>query len=269
MKRADVVPLVGAACLGGMFAACAPELGQRSEELLAYCSVDVTEVGLVEVETDYLPRVISCENGAAGFEALKAQAVAARSYLYYRLDTTGEISDGTGDQVYSCGREPEPQHYRAVEETAGQVLQYRGVQVAAFYVAGALQMGPSCRGGGMDPTATEAFVTYNEGNMGDEVEQTALGFISPSNDANRGCKSQNGAACLAEQGWLYDRILRFYYGEDIDLVLAEGPCAGASLPPDAGIAEDDVSSSCRVAQPQAMGLVLLVGLWAMRRRRGA
>ena len=33
-------------------------------------------------------RVITCENGNADLEALKAQAVSARSYLYYRLEST-------------------------------------------------------------------------------------------------------------------------------------------------------------------------------------
>jgi len=47
----------------------------------AYCSVTVRGVGTLDVETDYLPHVIACENGAASFEALRAQAVSARSYM--------------------------------------------------------------------------------------------------------------------------------------------------------------------------------------------
>ena len=217
----------------------------------AFCVATVQGIGDVEVETDYLAHVVNCENGAAGFEALKAQAVSARSYLYYKLGRGGSIMDGTGDQVYTCGREPGPEHFRAVEETSGEVLQYAGTQVAAFYVAGARQEPPDCRGGADDPTSTEHYVTYNEGLSGDGITQTMLGWVDPGNYANRGCMSQNGSHCLAGLGWRHDDILRFYYGEDIELVRAEGACvipgetpdAGAPMmiPADTGTAGDDAS----------------------------
>lgn len=241
--------------------------------------------GVVDVETDYLPNVINCENGAASFEALKAQAVAARSYLYYRLDRTGDIGDGTGDQVYTCNRTPTMAHFMAVEATSGQVLQYMGTQVAAFYVAGALQDGPSCTGGTTDPTNTERYVTYNQGKSGDGIDQTTLGLVNPSNLANRGCKSQNGADCLSDAGWTYDDIIRFYYGEDIELVAAEGPCVTPADPPDAGATGDgadaagpgggegdgdNVSGGCAAGGGGA-GLIVVLSLAARpcRRRRRA
>lgn len=197
---------------------------QRSSLVGAYCEVSVSGFGARKVETDYLPHVVSCENGAASFEALKAQAIAARSYLYYKLDTDGEIKDGTGDQVYTCERPPSEEVYRAVAATSGQVLQYRGTQVAAFYVAGALQEPPRCRGGSDDPTDTEDYVTYNQGLSGADIEQTSLGWVNPDNHANRGCLSQNGSDCLSDRGWKSDDIVRFYYGEDIEIVTAEGDC---------------------------------------------
>ncbi len=210
-------------------------VGSRSMALEAYCTAYVTGTGDVDVETDYLPSVVSCENGGASFEALKVQAVAARSYLYYKLDLYGEVGDGTGDQVYSCGREPGAEHELAVAETSGEVLRYQDAQVAAFYVAGALQEPPDCTGGTNDPTGTESYVTYNLGLSGDSIEQTSLGWIDPSNTANRGCMSQNGSDCLSDAGWVYDDILRFYYGEDIEIVRAEGACIEPEPPPpDAG-----------------------------------
>jgi hypothetical protein len=48
--------------------------------------------------------------------------------------------------------------------------------------------------------------------------------VSPSNVYNRGCKSQNGASCLANQGWGYQDILKFYYGMDIGFEQATGAC---------------------------------------------
>lgn len=203
-------------------------ISRRSALSVAYCQARVTGTGVIDVETDYLPHVVQCENGAAGLEALKAQAVAARAYLYYKLDRDGEITDDPGDQVYGCGREPTALAYAAVQATSGVVLTYRGVQVAGFHVAGARHHDSSCQITPEqridDPTNTETYVTYNADRHGSTVIQTSLGLAIPDNRANRGCKSQNGAACLAAQGWRYDDILRFYYGEDIEVVQARGLC---------------------------------------------
>lgn len=228
-----------AACLGWASAwlvACGggaldlvPAGGTARQALAARCTVEVIGVGEVDVETDYLPHVVQCENGAADYEALKAQAVAARSYLYYRLATgDGTIVDGQRDQVYSCGRTPTMEHVRAVQETSGEVLMYQGTPVAAFYVAGAIpSQRDSCIAipGDLDYSDTERYVTPNWEYIGDGVAQTPLGWIHPANLANRGCKSQNGAHCLAEAGWSYEDILLFYYGADIEHVAASGSCA--------------------------------------------
>lgn len=209
------------------------ELEGRPFGLVAYCEAMVDGSGIVDVETDYLPHVVACENGGADFEALKAQAVAARTYLYYKLDTSGSIGDGTGDQVYTCGTEPEPEHYQAVGETSGQVVSYEDVTICAFYVAGAIPSQDDCIALPTDDdySGTEYYVTYNWGLEGDEVEQTPLGWVDPDNLYNRGCKSQNGSDCLSEDGWLYDEILQFYYGMDILIETAEGECVEE---PDAG-----------------------------------
>lgn len=220
--------------LGGCVA---EDVGSVSQPLTAYCEAMVQGVGTIDVEADYLPRVVNCENGGAAFEALKAQAVAARTYLYYKLDRSGSIADGTNDQVYSCGRAPREEHFEAVRQTQGMVLQYAERTIAGFFVAGARnQPAPECRGSTDDPTNTERYVTYNEGRSGDELIQTTLGFVDPANLYNRGCMSQNGGHCLAGQGWGFEDILRFYYGEDIELVQAEGSCV---MPIDGGITVGD------------------------------
>lgn len=201
-------------------------LDEAARPLEAFCQADVQGTGIVDVETDYLPHVVNCENGGADFAALQAQAVAARTYLYYKLARQGSIGDGQGDQVFSCGREPGQNHRDAVSSTAGQVLRYQGTTIAAFYVAGAIPSTDDCHpaGGDRDPTGTEHWVTYNEGRAGDAIDQTHLGWVDPGNLANRGCQSQNGANCLSQHGYTYDRILHFYYGEDVELVTAEGAC---------------------------------------------
>lgn len=203
-----------------------PQLGTLHGPIMAYCSMDFLDQSNVDIEGQYLPHVVNCENGGAGFEALKSQAVAARSYLYYKLNEYGSIGDSQSDQVYTCGREPGPQHYAAVEATSGEVLTYQDAVIAAFYVAGAIPSPPLCIGvdGDSDQYNTERYVTYNEGRSGDQVEQSTIGWVDPANIYNRGCQSQNGASCLADLGITYRQILSFYYGEDITIERTEGPC---------------------------------------------
>lgn len=235
--------LFAVALVVGAMGSCVDDEGDRGayrrvgQPLDAFCTADVETVGLRDVETDYLPKVVACENGGADFAALQAQAISARSYLYYKMETSGSIAPDTSDQAYLCGREPSEEHYEAVRSTSGMVLMYDNDVVAAFYVAGAI---PSDRvscvyaDGDRDPTGTEHYVTYNEGSSGDGLEQTTLGWVNPANTRNRGCKSQNGAHCLAEAGWAYPDILRFYYGEDIEIVQAEGACVEPTDPVDPG-----------------------------------
>jgi hypothetical protein len=213
----------------------------------AYTQVEVRNVGsgtgtvTVPVETDYIPNVVQAENGNASLEALKAQAVAARSYMYYKLNNQGWISDGTEDQVYTPagqsgpgGSAPTANQLLAASSTEREILRYNNTQVCAFYVAG---QRPSTSGtapfgvaeaGDSGNTATEPYVTYNRGQTGTgaNFEQTTLGFVSPTNYANRGCKSQNGADFLSDNGWNYVDILRFYYGADIRLEVAKVPGSG-------------------------------------------
>src|SRR6185295_12014089 len=61
---------------------------------------------LIDVEADYLPHVVMCENPDAPAESLKAQAIAARTFLAYttRRQRSPSIGDGQSDQVYSCPR---------------------------------------------------------------------------------------------------------------------------------------------------------------------
>lgn len=193
----------------------------------AHCQVQVEGQGLLDLEEDYLPHVIQCENGGANLEALKAQAISARSVAYYNMETAGSICDSQGCQVYSCGADPLPIHYQAVEETSGVYLMYNNTLTYGFYVAGDNGTSPpACVG---VSGSTEGYVTYNEGQTGSGVEQTTLGFIHDPADfgygQNRGCMSQWGARCLEnDNGYDHLGILRFYYGDDIQTVQAAGAC---------------------------------------------
>ncbi len=203
-----------------------PDLETRRQRIMAYCTVNL-EGQSIPTESDYLPHVVACENGSAPFEALKAQAVAARTFAYYKMDSSGILHDGTGDQVYTCSRQPQQVHYDAVNATAGQVLRYDSVTICSFFVAGAIPSTNDCvaAASDSDPTNTERYVTYNEGLTGNNIHQTTLGWVNSGNDYNRGCLSQNGSSCLdSRRSYDYRDILRFYYGADIAIVTAEGPC---------------------------------------------
>jgi hypothetical protein len=201
----------------------------------AHCSIYVDGRGWKDMETDYLPRVIACENGAANLQALKAQAIAARSVAYYYIETQGSVCDGQGCQVYTCGVTPQSKHYQAVSETAGQYMLYNNTLTYGFYVAGdPYTSAPSCVGSTAN-SSTEGYVTYNQGKTGTGVRQTSLGWIHSPGEygygQNRGCMSQNGAKCLENQrGFNYVDILRFYYGADIVLQQASGTCVGTPPP---------------------------------------
>ncbi len=218
------------ACGGHPEAPGTTEYDQVQAPLQAHCDVIVKGQGTFDIENEYLPGVVQCENGSAPLEALKVQAVAARSFLYYKIQTNSgkayDVEDGTQDQVFSCGAAPSQKHYDAVALTSGQILRYNNTQHCAFYVAGAKPSTEECVPvpGDNDWSNTEKFVTYNWGKSGSQVTQTTLGWVNAGNDANRGCMSQNGSACLAGHGWNYQDMLRFYYGMDIQFVTAQGSC---------------------------------------------
>lgn len=71
-------------------------------------------------------------------ETLKAQAIIARSYVYNRMLTNEpnyEIGDTSSDQVYKGYNSANTNIIRAVDETAGILLQYGSKYVNAYFGA--------------------------------------------------------------------------------------------------------------------------------------
>ena len=86
----------------------------------------------------YLYGVVPAEMPASfPLEALKAQAVAGRTYVIAQLGNYGsqgfDVLDNQQNQVYRGYDGEHPQTTRAVEETAGKVLVYRGQLISAFF----------------------------------------------------------------------------------------------------------------------------------------
>ncbi len=103
----------------------------------------LTVVNTLDLET-YLRGVVPREMGAWEFpaiEALKAQAVAARTYAYVNLGKRAkegfDLVDTVADQVYG-GRDGEQALTdRAVAETAGLIATYGGKPIQALFMANA------------------------------------------------------------------------------------------------------------------------------------
>jgi len=99
----------------------------------------VAVVDVVNLE-EYLRGVVPAEMGPRAFpllEALKAQAVAARTYAVAHLGDHGEagydLCDSQLCQVYGGASAEQPLSDRAVAETAGEILTWHGKPIDAMY----------------------------------------------------------------------------------------------------------------------------------------
>ncbi len=177
----------------------------------------LTVMNAVELET-YLRGVVPKEMGAWEFpnlEALKAQAVAARTYAVAnrgkRAKEGLDLVDTVADQVYG-GRDAEQSLTdRAVEETKGLVATYGGKPIQALFMAnsgGATVDNRFVFGGGATPYLQPAS-NYLE-------KATTLAF-------------RGSAAPKGDQGWLSLDMLRFAAEGLIPPELLDGERLGRPL----------------------------------------
>ena len=87
---------------------------------------------------EYLIGLINCEMSSQWpMEAIKSQAVIARSYALYQKDARKNspyhLESSVMDQVYDGCDIEDSRAARAVRETAGEVLTYNGTIIQAFY----------------------------------------------------------------------------------------------------------------------------------------
>ncbi len=120
---------------------------------LGNISFDVVKGGIRAINTlpieHYLYGVIAHEmSNTYPIDALKAQAVSARGYAVYNCSVyrsrAYDILDTSGDQVYHGYASRYTRVIKAVDETAGQVMTYKGDIIQTFYSAS--------NGGQTDPT---------------------------------------------------------------------------------------------------------------------
>lgn len=109
----------------------------RGRTLVVPTSGGITAVNYVDLE-EYLYSVVGAEMPTSWpLEALKSQAVAARSYALYQRQTSGnevfDVGDTTSWQVYNGLEEEASSTQQAVQETAGQVLTHNGQIIEAVF----------------------------------------------------------------------------------------------------------------------------------------
>ncbi|MDO4389115.1 MAG: SpoIID/LytB domain-containing protein [Eubacteriales bacterium] len=109
-------------------------------DLRILCDGDVLRCVLTISMEDYLRGVVAYEmSDSFPLEALKAQAVAARTYAMSkkaaRADAEYDVTDTTSDQVYKGADGEYANVAQAVEETRGVVGTYQGNYAGCYYTA--------------------------------------------------------------------------------------------------------------------------------------
>ncbi len=165
------------------------EVTARGNELLAVVHLDL-ETAVASVVAAEIPP-------GAPMEALRAQAVAARSFLTAAKNRHHgfDFCDTTHCQFLRQPPDPPDAAFRAAESTRGLTLQYRGQTIPAFYSA-------DC-GGHTDSSPP--------GPDGYAYARVECPRQSGSRRGHGLGLCQEGAAALAAEGRLYLEILSFYY----------------------------------------------------------
>ena len=172
---------------------------------------------------DYLKGVVPAEMPTYwGVEALKAQAIAARTFAVEHLGGADyDLRASQSDQAYSGLTDQRAESTAAVEGTRGQILTYQGKAIVAFYMAS---------DGGHTESSEYRFVTWDHGPQ----LRSHLGYLSGISDAfdrapswQVGPFSAIGAATILHDGGqdIGDRLL----GIDILQKDASGRLVGVRL----------------------------------------
>ena len=141
---------------------------------LGAVSGGIVVINELPVET-YLCGVVPSEMPASyELEALKAQAVCARSYAFRQMTSYGypeyeaHVNDSTDFQVYNNSQRQESST-RAVAETEGQVVRYKGEIATTYYYSTSCGKTTSLEAWGTDPGGGGGYLQSVEvcGDQGD------------------------------------------------------------------------------------------------------
>lgn len=159
----------------------------------------LTVINDIDLES-YIKGVVPSEMPASWeYEALKAQAIAARSFALANLGKQSklgfDLKDNTEDQAYGGASVETNITNKAVEETDGLVLTYDMKIISAYYFASAGGMTNTSIWGGTAPYL-RSVPSFDE-----NVKKNGHGVGM----------SQHGANNLAKQGYNAYQILQYFY----------------------------------------------------------
>jgi len=171
----------------------------RGKLMIKNINGKLTVINDIDLE-NYIKGVVPSEMPASWeFEALKAQAIAARSFALANLGKQAkygyDLKDNTEDQAYGGASSETNITNRAVEETHGLVLTYDMKIISAYYCASAGGMTNSSVWGGSAP------YIHSVPSFDDAVGKKGHGVGM----------SQHGANNLAKQGYNAYQILQYFY----------------------------------------------------------
>jgi stage II sporulation protein D len=142
VKRVRDGITVNGRSVAGLVASAPVRVAVNGKGYRALIEVSALEKGLLVVNElpleEYLIGLINCEISSAWpMEAVKSQAVIARSYaVYQKLARRGapyQLESSVMDQVYEGCDVEDSRAARGVQETAGEVLVYDDKVIQAFY----------------------------------------------------------------------------------------------------------------------------------------
>lgn len=178
----------------------------RGELVVYNFNKKLTVINVVPIE-QYLLGVVPSEMPSSwNFEAHKAQAIAARSYAIANLNKHGsrsyDLLDTPADQAYGGASAEKKKTNKAVIDTKGMVLTYKGKVIPAYYCASS--GGRTVNSGAA--WANDAPYLHSVKGYDDNVRKNGHGVGM----------SQHGANNLANKGYSAYEILNYFY-KDVKL----------------------------------------------------
>lgn len=197
------------------------------------CS-SVSVNGMTMTLDEYVAGVIKSEAAPGNMESLKAQAIAARSFLLYnKRKASSCVVGNTTDsfQVFKSKADPNSDFTKAAKETSGMVVSRNGEIALTQY-----QSYPAKRYQKEDATGWHVkFQRFNDdpstewtwdGPPKSDVLSVTYGYEMDSNNPHHFGMSQTISAYLAlKENYTYQQIIELFYGEPI-VTLTDGVSDG-------------------------------------------
>ena len=184
---------------------------------------------LLDLET-YVAGVISAENNwhqGDNIEAMKAQAIAARTYAINRTNyCQSPIGNSSATQNYSANANQYA--IRAAQETAGMIVTNGNNVVSTEYDASAVK---EITNEGYVLNQKDQLIPFGAESsigMADRHKKVCNKYGGSGNSCHGRGMSQIGARYLQTQGNDYISILRYYYGENISITATSSDSEGGN-----------------------------------------